>query len=476
MRIKRFNKQLLFSAVLCLALAISQALAAQNFSSNNPDGLQDPYAKELVLHDGENPGTIIHSNIFIKIVVSKNSCFLGEPILVNYLLYASIRNQSRMNRPPVFTGCSVVEMTNPDELPSLEKLNGKVYKIFSFRKVQLTPLQEGDLTIDTASIHTEVSFSSPNDPFTIKDYSATLISNSVHVQVKPLPDKNKPAGFSGITGKFHISAKADSMGIAAGENNNLHIVISGEGNLDGITEPVVNWPEGLEHFDGSDSQHIDKSHFPATGDKLFDIPFIGKKEGSYTIPNISFSFFDTETQMYKTVQSDSIPVTITRALAKHEEMKEIVAEDITNRKYVWIVPAIALIVSFIWIMTSRKKVQKTIPVLQETTASAIVPAEKIHVDFQQALQQLSVTHNNRLFFSAAKNLLTQALQQKLGTNAILENDLTQLLGETQGSGYSTAAKDMYASCNLHLYAPIDEEDKKEALLQQLTAFIQSLQV
>ena len=468
------KRNLLCRGIISLLCAITLPATAQNFLLNptNTNGLQDPYTQSLVLRDGDKPGDIIQNNIFIKIVVSKNTCFVGEPIFVDYLLYAAIRNQSKMNRPPVFTGCSVMEMTNPEEPARLEKIKNKVYKIFSFRKVQLTPLQEGDLIIDTVSLHTEVGFSAPNNPLDVTDYSANIISNIIHVQVKPLPTNDKPMNFSGIIGKFQISANVDSIRISAGENNNLHIVISGQGNLDGITQPTVNWPEGIEHFDGSDSQHIDKSNFPSSGEKLFTIPFIGTKEGSYTIPKISYSFFDPQTQTYVSLESDSIPVNITHALPKHEEMKEIVPEDITNRKYLWIIPAIALTVSFIWIISSRKKTPPAVSTLLENAIPDNILAQTESTDFNLALQQLTVIDDNQLFFRTAKKILTKALQEMLHTDIVVEQELIQLMEKKLGFDHGTLAKDIYAICNLHLYAPVIQDVTKQALLNQLYAFVE----
>ena len=58
------------------------------------------------------------------------------------------------------------------------------------------------------------------------------------------------------------------------------ITIKGAGNFDAINKPEILWPSNTDHFDGNDSQHVDQNNFPISGDRVFDIPFIGKKEGN----------------------------------------------------------------------------------------------------------------------------------------------------------------------------------------------------
>ena len=47
------------------------------------------------------------------------------------------------------------------------------------------------------------------------------------------------------------------------------------------------------------------------GKRTFHIPFLSAKPGSYTIPAIHFSFFDPDSNRYKTIMTQPAVITVT---------------------------------------------------------------------------------------------------------------------------------------------------------------------
>ncbi len=237
-------RYLRYSLLLCILFCTGLYSGAQpqlpSLINDAPD--DDTYLSNTVLRPGESAQDKIRSQIFIKTSVSKKNCFVGEPVLVMYQLYTALYCQPKVVKQPSFSGCSLVEMTT-DEPEYMEKENGKMYRVLLVRKVQLTPLQEGELIIPPAVVNNEVGFTSMENPYRLKSYSAAVTSRTDSIHVKALP-ANKPADYSGIAGKFTIAAKADSNTIPQGENNLLKITISGDGNINAIALPILHWPQG----------------------------------------------------------------------------------------------------------------------------------------------------------------------------------------------------------------------------------------
>ena len=307
----------LFFAALFLFLCCTKTWAqpTQLPSLFDEPTAQNEYQRNSVLKPGENPEAKIHSLIFIKTSISKKTCFVGEPILVTYQLYTAVSCHSRVTKQVAFSGCSVIEMTS-DEPEQTQKDKGVIYRVQLIRKVELIPLQAGDLLIPPATVNNEVSFSTTDNPYREKSYSADVSSDPYTVAVTPLPD-NQPTDFSGITGKFTITAKADSTEMAEGESNRLQVTITGVGNIEAVTEPKINWPKHTEHFDPLDSQHINRLNFPESGDKTFIFPFIVTKKGKTILPQISFTYFDTEVKKFETVTTKEILLVIKQSVAKN---------------------------------------------------------------------------------------------------------------------------------------------------------------
>jgi hypothetical protein len=516
---QHLKNTLLLCAMICAVLYCHAQLPSLIDDAQN----DKDYMQSTVLRPGENPEDKIRSQIFIKTSVSKRTCFVGEPVLVVYQLYTALYCQPKVIKQPSFNGCSLVEMTT-DEPEYMDKEKGKMYRVLLIRKVQLTPLQEGELIIPPAVVDNEVGFTSTENPYRLKNYSASISSRPDSIHVKALP-ANMPADYSGIAGgKFTISAKVDSTTIPKGENDVLLITIAGEGNIDAINMPAIKWPKGIEHFEGTDSQHINKMNFPVRGNKTFAIPFIGTQQGNKVIPAVSFTFFNTDSQHFETISTQAITINVVKALPASKWSEHIVTDDVSNKKYLWFVPGIAIVVISIWLISNKKKETRELEAskqerkkqetgrqenkepgasIQDKKGQEVVKAQdsREHAasdqetgaqakgiqeaskqepgvpekpDFKILLQALSETEDNYLFFTNAKTLLTSVLQHTLAATEQEENSVLLLL-ENKNAGLATEAKNIYATCNQGLYSPVIDENARASLIEWMDDVINQLQ-
>jgi hypothetical protein len=433
-----------------------------------------------VLHQKEDPFAFIKKNVFVKVTASKNAVYIGEPILVTYKLYTSLNSHARVSKQPSFTACSVTEIS-PDNEPPEVTLDGKLFHVYVIRKVQVIPLQEGTLQLGPAYVDNVVQLMH-EDGSDVQDYSTTLGNDTLNIQVKPLPVENRPRDFSGVVGEFSINANVDTNKIPAGEDAKLQITIRGKGNIAGVHLPAIQWPLGTEHFDGSDTQRIDQDDFPVSGYKTFAIPFIGDKEGSISIAPVSFSYFDAKEEKYKTISTQSIQVQFTRAVSRTEMMKDVVTEDITNKKYLWIVVAIGGLVVVALIVSSFSKphtkkpvqpVEKQNNVEQKNTVVAISTKNPMEVFAE--LNDLGKINLPQKFFSSARIFLIKTLQSKLEASSVSEHDLVVLLKENNDyTDLALSCETIFDTCNRNLYSPLCEDDIRERVYFELTAVVKKM--
>lgn len=435
-----------------------------------------------VLKPTDNPAAKIGSAIFYKITASKNTLFAGEAVQVQYKLYFAVLAQPSPGKTPAFTGCSVTELAS-QQAPITEVVDGKTYNVIIARNVQLTPLQDGPLLLPEASVNNVIQYVTSDNPGQLKEFSMVSACAPLTLTVKPLPEQGRPADFTGLVGNFTISARVDTNTIPINDNTHFTLVIKGTGNINAINIPNINWPANTEHFDANDTQHAHTDTFPVSGDKTFSIPFLGTKQGTAVIPPVSFSYFDPLAEKYITAQSDSIRLNFIGAVPKTQQ-PEIVTENITNRKYLWIVPAIALTVGFILIITGKRqqKEKKRIAeekekerLWQEAIKNAAVIKPPPPVDFNVALQALAQVEDDRVFFGKAKDILTKAIQQKTGTATIQQGELLHILAQQNtGEVIIEDARHIYKVCNLCLYAPVVEEGQRVLVHETLAVVVNKL--
>ncbi|HEY4334887.1 MAG TPA: BatD family protein, partial [Puia sp.] len=333
----------------------SASKGARPAPGNNPFGsnpffqpsMPDPFGREpgevekdYVLRPGENVKEKIRKNIFVKVQVDKNTCYVGEPIVATYKLYSRLSSESRVTKRPSLNGFSVYDMVDPSSDPvSVEHLNGKDFTVHIIRKTQLIPLQSGSIDLDPVEVENTIHFvkgsgsrdtrrsgntlrdllDQMNDESNLGpevDENVTLNTKPVTITVKPLPEEGKPAGFSGAVGSFSVEASLASNMVSAQDENTLHVVVKGKGNLPVFAAPPIPWPNGITSFDPTAKEEVNRTVAPMTGTKSFDFIFTPKTAGHFTIPAVNFSYFDPATQSYKTAEAKPLDLQVSPAVRK----------------------------------------------------------------------------------------------------------------------------------------------------------------
>jgi hypothetical protein len=371
---------------------------AQPFGPNpfGPPAVPEATAREDILKPGENVKEKIRKNLFVKILVDRNTCYVGEPIVATYKLYSRLNAESRVTKHPSLNGFSVYDMIDPgSDAVSVEKLNGKAFTVHTIRKTQLIPLQAGSIDLDPVEVENTVHFikggirqeahrggnrlqdlldqlSGESNMGPVVDENVTLDTKPLTITVKPLPEENKPAGFNGAVGNFSIEASLANKNVAAQDEATLHVVVKGKGNLPVITAPAVEWPAGVDAFDPTAREDVNKTVVPMSGSKSFDYIFTARDSGRYLIPAINLSYFDPSSQSYKSCNSEPVELRVMPAVKRPRPAKPAAmvahAERVVGLRDV-LEMALAILLClggfFVWRRLSGKKVKVGVEVRTE---------------------------------------------------------------------------------------------------------------
>lgn len=454
-------------------LIIFIALCNSLYSQQPPAKLPSLVTETKETQD-EKPESLIKKNIYVKVFAGKHEVFTGEPILVTYKLYAAMFCRSRVSRQPAFNNCSVLEL-DPETEPEIEIIEGKKFHVYTIRKVQVTPLGAGILQLGAVEVENNVQLVMKDN--SIRSFSVTSINEPVSVNVLPLPMAGRPENFSGVIGSFITSASADSNSLPAGENATLKITIKGTGNFAAIHAPVIAWPKGIEHFETSDTQHLNQYDYPVTGYKIFSIPFIGTKEGSVVISPASFNFFDPLLKAYRTITTDKVLMTFTKPITTKAQLAD-VKEAAGNSKYLWIIAAIAAVVVCSLLISMQLKSRRPPLPIKETITLAIAdePLQKNDaVEILALLNNLGTIEDTKKFLAEACIFLTTCLQQKFAAPGVASDTLIILLqADDQHTELVKMCSNIFIMCNRSLYSPDAEEGIKEQVYFELGAVIKKL--
>lgn len=259
-------------------------------------------------------------DVFVRGSASKTNSYQGEQVIVTYKLYISsaFNGGYQINNINLPTQSGLWSYQLGDQSAgapkTTETVNNKQYTVFEIRRQAVFPQKTGEITITPMEIdfigrvifRTQSGGSLWDQIFggggqQAKDYDLNLVSNSIKLHVKPLPEKNKPDNFNELVGNFTIKSELSRSELKANDATNLIITISGSGNIQHVEALNIQFPADFDVTDPKISDNIHPGNSGITGSRSFEYVIIPRSQGNFTIPAATFSFFDLKTGSYKTL-------------------------------------------------------------------------------------------------------------------------------------------------------------------------------
>lgn len=261
-------------------------------------------------------GRISSKDLFVKVTANKKHVHEQEPILLTYKVYTLVDLTSLDGKMPDLKGFHTQEIPLPQQKSfHIEKLNGRNYRCVTWSQYVMYPQMTGKMAIPSLTFKGVVVMQNRNvDPFEAFfnggsgyiEVKRNIVAPAIDIQVDPLPQK--PADFSGGVGRFSISSQLLNNTVKAGAPVTLRVVVGGNGNLKLIKQPVVTFPKDFDKYDPKVTDKTKLTTNGLEGNMVYDFLVVPRNQGNYTIPAVSLTYYDTSSNMYKTVKT--APLTI----------------------------------------------------------------------------------------------------------------------------------------------------------------------
>ncbi len=287
--------------------------------------------------------TVTNDNLFIRAIVSHKNVYEQEHILVTYKIYTRVDlvNIDKVKFPD-FKDFLMQEIELPkDKQFALENYNGKNYNTITLRQVLLYPQRSGTLNIDkmTCDAIVRVRNTGPSrsifDDFfdTYQEVVKPIATNTEKIEVKALPE-GKPVGFSGAAGTFTLSSSINKQDLTENESVTIKLKISGNGNIKLLKNPEIKFPADFEVYDPKVENNFTNTTSGVSGTKIIEYLAIPRHSGTFTIPPVEFSYFDTKTKTYKTLRSETFTLNVTKSSGDENTNDAPVVNNFTNKESV----------------------------------------------------------------------------------------------------------------------------------------------
>ena len=277
--------------------------------------------------------TIDNNTLFARASINKSNLYQGEEAIIVYKIYTQVPlTQFQIDKLPRNKGFWSEDLSeNMTQVRQYsETYNGRQYQVAEIRRGALYPQETGKLEIAplktdvVAIIQTQMQRQRTgtildffiDDPFFAPTQNQAVVksltSNSINVNVKPLPEA--PEGFCGGVGNFSVSAKSDLSELHANDAFTYSVTISGRGNLSLIEAPKIVFPKGMEVYEPRVVDNISKSDNGLSGSRTFEWIITPQTQGEYDIADGELVFFDPVAGHYVTKSINAIHIKVDKPL------------------------------------------------------------------------------------------------------------------------------------------------------------------
>ncbi len=282
-----------------------------------------------VLAGSNRSESILSSKPFISSQTSKKTVYQNEALIIEQKLYVeNFRLRYDPLEPIQYKDLVVQDIElNRDEVLDKEQVHGKVYNSLTLAKQIIIPQTAGSIQLPVVETSIYVPIPSQDVFFSSEERRIKLKSKPKTLNVLPLPDEGRPMDFSGAVGKFTVKARFENNeDLETNKAYNVKLHIEGQGNLKSARLPKINFPHSFEVYPATSKQEIgyDKASGSIRSVADVEYSFIPRSKGNFTIPPLTFSFFDPQTKQYKTLKTEAIELSIKKG--KESDVEGIIQE------------------------------------------------------------------------------------------------------------------------------------------------------
>ena len=394
-------------------------------------------------NDPNNNDNIIDGNIHLVAEISKNNPYLNEGITVTYKLYfrnpISISDVQELESPSYGDFWSHLIKIGRAEINMRGSYKGEPYNEVIWRKAVLYPQKTGKLILEPLTLNLSLNLpSNRKDLFgrrILTQAQKIITTGKDIIRVKGLPQNNKPDNFSGAVGEFDFDVILNKNALKATESFQVKIKVKGKGNLKLFNLPPINVPNTLEVYEPEHEENIQITVSGMEGFIEDNYTIVPEYQGKYPIPPVKFTYFNPQTALYKTLDSQDLLVDVfdgpqagsKRANMVISESKQIIETSENAFRFIKLNTELTPVNKKIFWMSDRFWILLFTPLLLIITAYlfkffVFEKTEDAITSKQRKAQYLAkkylssakkVFHNQILFYEALERALHNYLKAKL---------------------------------------------------------------
>lgn len=241
--------------------------------------------------------------------IDRQEVYVGEPVRYRLELLTQMRvSNVRPRSEPQFTGVwtEPVDVPNPPQARRRDH-EGEVYDAYLLREQLLFPTMPG--TVQLEPTVWDVTVVIPDFLLATTDELARS-TQPLAIEVLPLPDGGKPAGFTGAVGSYEVVSELDRTEAKVGDALLLRVTVTGVGNLQALSAPEL--PPLTEFRLYSSTAKPAGTGQRSARSRTWEYVLVARTPGDHTIPGVEYSFFEPSSKRYRVIRTKPLVVSVAR--------------------------------------------------------------------------------------------------------------------------------------------------------------------
>ncbi|MEN8263063.1 MAG: BatD family protein [Nitrospirota bacterium] len=275
--------------------------------------------------------TKLKDKLFLTMKAGKSRLYINEIIPLTIKLYVSGIGIRDIQYPEFsHDGLSSGEFGKPKQYQ--ESRGGIRYDVVEFNTT-IFGTKTGELSLGPAKLQANLVIKQQrrrrsslfDDFFGYSTEPVELDSEMITLEVMPLPQEKRPDSFGGAVGDFDFNIEVSPREVKTGDPLTLKMTITGDGNFSTVTSPKLDAAEDFKVYEPQVKSNKSK--------KVFEQILIPLSDAVKEIPDVDFSFFNTEKGIYETISRGATAITVTKP-EQQEAITIMEASNTTGRPFV----------------------------------------------------------------------------------------------------------------------------------------------
>ncbi|HEX4955019.1 MAG TPA: BatD family protein [Thermoanaerobaculia bacterium] len=273
-------------------------------------------AEALTLTVTEATTGPVPADVFTTATVSVSQPFVGQQVLYTWRFFRRVRVVKARLDPYRFDGFHAEEL---GEGPAYETTVAGLPYLVHERRIALFPQRAGELVVTGPTLRCGV-INGRLGAARLMDGSfggftpeARRIETApITLTVRELPAA--PEGFSGLIGRFAITASLSKGELRVGDSVLLRLVVTGNGPPELLQEPQIAGLAGFKSYAEKPVSHTRRTEQGVTTERVFSRALVPLEAGGATIPAVPLVYFDPEGAAYRRTASEPLALSVLPAI------------------------------------------------------------------------------------------------------------------------------------------------------------------